>query len=1333
MSARSRKWLLFSLAGFLVLLLITGIAVVALLRSTWFHDAVRDRIIAEAAKATGGRAEIGRFEFDWRTLEARVAPFTLHGKEKPGEPVFLQTDGIRVKLRIVSALQKNVNIAALVVERPRIHIVEYADGTNNIPTPKTRAQGTNVVDRLFQIAIRHFEIHNGLVEVRNAKLPFDIRGDDLTAVLDYDRAGPRYRGHVSSRQLHFQARNVNPLAFDFDTDLTADKNQLAFTNTSFLAGRTKVQASGSMNTRGSPEVHFQFEAAMPVAELRQAVKVPVESAGDVSARGTGLLNWKNGFEYRIDGRFTGRGLAYRDPRIHVAGIAASGEFHLEPGAVSLPRLTATALGGTFDGHMDLTQGFERLRIEGSARGVGLNELTRVSGRPDIAWSGVASGPVRIDGIVGGKGGRDFTVQANMNIEPAEGGIPVRGNVDLIFDQTAHSLRLGQSEISTLSSRVQASGTLGESMRVSLATRNLDDLLPAIAMASPGALQEFPLKLASTGNADVEVRGPLQNPVIAGRVKLGKFEAQGQNFDSLSADVTVSQGELTARNLNLAQGPMRVSGGGHVQLQNWKIVDTSAVAAALQLSGGDVQHLLAQAGRKEPVHGTLGASADITGTYAAPDASVRFTIDNPSAYGEVFTQLRGEGRVTSREMVLNTGELRAGRGRAKFSGAYRRTGAAWKTGTINFQLSATGFSLDQFKRIRDYDTDIAAGLSLNATGAAHTTNGSFDLDALDSGLELAGITRGAAAVGNLTATAKTRGDLLEAGIRGALRGSNVQGSGQWKLEGDYPGRGEIQFTPVTFAALHQLATKGAVDRQLPFAGTIDGRAVITGPLKKPKELRADVILNRVQMSPAPDQRLRAGVKGQDLVLRNVGPVTFTAALDSVKIESARFAATDTSLDAVGRVAFNQQSPWDVQVRGRMNLAILQLFNSDLLARGNAVLDTRIQGPLADPQVSGRLELQQASLYLGDLPAGIDNANGAVTFDRNRANIETLTAEVGGGRVGFGGFIGFSSGLLLYRVQANADQVRIRHPEGISVTINALLNLTGTSQNGLISGTVTVMRAGFEPRTDLGGLLAASAKPLPAPAAPNEYLRGLNFDVRIESGPSLEVQTSLTRDVQAEAELRLRGNAARPILLGDISVNQGQIQFFGNKYTINRGDIRFINPTKIDPVVDIDVETKARGITVNISFSGTLNKLNLTYRSDPPLQTNDIIALLAVGRDPTTSAFANAQTRTNLLQSSANTLGQAVAAPVSSRLQRFFGVSRLKIDPQLTGVENIPQARLTLEQQVSRDITLTYITNLARTQEQIVRIQWDINREWSAIAVREENGVFGIDFQYRKRFK
>jgi translocation and assembly module TamB len=100
-----------------------------------------------------------------------------------------------------------------------------------------------------------------------------------------------------------------------------------------------------------------------------------------------------------------------------------------------------------------------------------------------------------------------------------------------------------------------------------------------------------------------------------------------------------------------------------------------------------------------------------------------------------------------------------------------------------------------------------------------------------------------------------------------------------------------------------------------------------------------------------------------------------------------------------------------------------------------------------------------------------------------------------------------------------------------------------------------------------------------------------------------------------------------------------------------------------------------------------------------------------------------------------ISEALSEQLSSKLQRFFGSSRVKLDPTdpiMTGIINTPQARLTIEQQVSKDVTMTYITNLNYTAEQIVRVQWDLTPTWSAIAVRDANGLFGIDFQYRRRF-
>ena len=97
-----------------------------------------------------------------------------------------------------------------------------------------------------------------------------------------------------------------------------------------------------------------------------------------------------------------------------------------------------------------------------------------------------------------------------------------------------------------------------------------------------------------------------------------------------------------------------------------------------------------------------------------------------------------------------------------------------------------------------------------------------------------------------------------------------------------------------------------------------------------------------------------------------------------------------------------------------------------------------------------------------------------------------------------------------------------------------------------------------------------------------------------------------------------------------------------------------------------------------------------------------------------------------------LGQAIS-PASNRLSKLFGITNIKIDPLVQGITNTPQARLTLEQQISRDITVTYVTNLSQTSEQIFRVEWALSQQYSIVALRDDNGEFGIDIQYRKRFK
>jgi len=109
MSRRARRiWIAAGIvAGLAAVLAVSAILV---LRSDWLRGKVRDRIVAEVEKATGGRAEIGAFRFDWKQLRAEVDGFVLHGSEPAGGPPLLRADAIVVGIKVISVVERSVDL-----------------------------------------------------------------------------------------------------------------------------------------------------------------------------------------------------------------------------------------------------------------------------------------------------------------------------------------------------------------------------------------------------------------------------------------------------------------------------------------------------------------------------------------------------------------------------------------------------------------------------------------------------------------------------------------------------------------------------------------------------------------------------------------------------------------------------------------------------------------------------------------------------------------------------------------------------------------------------------------------------------------------------------------------------------------------------------------------------------------------------------------------------------------------------------------------------------------------------------------------------------------------
>src|SRR5260370_1160419 len=150
------------------------------------------------------------------------------------------------------------------------------------------------------------------------------------------------------------------------------------------------------------------------------------------------------------------------------------------------------------------------------------------------------------------------------------------------------------------------------------------------------------------------------------------------------------------------------------------------------------------------------------------------------------------------------------------------------------------------------------------------------------------------------------------------------------------------------------------------------------------------------------------------------------------------------------------------------------------------------------------------------------------------------------------------------------------------------------------------------------------------------------------------------------------------------------------------------------------------------------MKLRHTSDPPPQFDENVAPLASGKtptpDPTLLPHQPAEPPRRFAQMGGTApKSKALADPVSSRLQRVFGVSKFKVDPTFTSGSELPQARLTMQQKVTSNLTFTYVTALNDPNTQIIRAEWAFNPRWSAIAERDQNGVFSLNFFYKKQFR
>ena len=843
----------------------------------------------------------------------------------------------------------------------------------------------------------------------------------------------------------------------------------------------------------------------------------------------------------------------------------------------------------------------------------------------------------------------------------------------------------------------------------------------------------PVPFAGRGEFEGVMTGAFRAPRIEGLFTGEDLRAFDTLWGDGSARILVENRYVSVKEGVVHVGDSEIRADGLFSLGYPREDRGEEINARIRVAKRDLDSLRHAFGIDDyPVSGRLSGEFHLTGAYQRPVGFGAMTIDGGVAYGERFQQAASALRFDGTGVRLDNLTL------AKDTGSV--TGAAyigWDS-TYSFNASGRRIPVERLAFVAFPRAPLSGVAEFTATGS-----GTFEAPRNDFKYRVDDLFVGEEGVGAVNGTLALRGAELSGSIDAASPRMALTGTGRIALTPQSDAELTFRFHDTSLDPYVRLF----VPRLSPFTTAVASGAIrIVGELADVDHLVIDGTVDSLEM------RLL------DYSVKNAAPIRIALKQQQVRIVELQLVGDDTRLRVSGTVGLNDERI-ALQATGEANLGILQGFFRDVRGAGKAELSASIDGPLAQPHFSGSATITDGRIRHFSIPNALDAINGTIRFDASGIRLDDVAATMGGGRVQFGGRIGFDGYVPAeLDVTARGKDMHLRVPEGVRSVVDADLSLRGSFKAPTLGGTVTVKSALWNRRVDTPGSIFdlasrrpdAAGGPAPVEAAMTVPLR---YDIQLLMPSTLRVENNLARMV-ASADLTLRGTYDRPVIAGHADIERGEVTFEGRRYRITHGTMDFANPTRIEPFFDVEAETNVRvpGQTyrVTVAFAGTSEQLRPTLNSDPPLPTSDVLALLFsnVQRTgtgevaPELRALSNpTQTQTDIITTRAT---QAITGGISSEVgkvvEQTFGVDTFQLTPsfidpysQQTSRLN-PTARLTIGKRISERVYLTFSRSLGTTtNDQIVLLEIDESDRIAWILSRnEDRQTYALEFRVRHVF-
>lgn len=385
-----------------------------------------------------------------------------------------------------------------------------------------------------------------------------------------------------------------------------------------------------------------------------------------------------------------------------------------------------------------------------------------------------------------------------------------------------------------------------------------------------------------------------------------------------------------------------------------------------------------------------------------------------------------------------------------------------------------------------------------------------------------------------------------------------------------------------------------------------------------------------------------------------------------------------------------------------------------AGGSIRLDGRVRGRPGAFSATGGLFAFVPMLKIKTL--GMDLTEIRLDLNLVDRHLEIRQAEAQSKK----GFLRLSGGSTLpdLRYDLEGKNVSLRIPRRLALKTDLQAQVRGTLAAPILSGDIRIAEGTYESDKK-------KSKESPVENPQENLVRvwdRLQMNVTTVWDNNVWYRDGLSKiETRADLEVTKEAGNRMPGIRGMVTVLRGNYDAYGKDFVLKNGELAFMNPSEINPQVNIQATHKMKDHQIELTVSGTAKQPELHFQSTPPLPEQDILALLALGQVPGQSSGEKGE-------SSATDLAATMASDMLTREIRSAGMNVLDLDvvrvsPSDKGTE------WTVGRYWGSKLFLSYSYNPADSASQVIKGEYSISPQWYLVGQTGSQSDNYLDINFR----